>query len=97
MKTYSMRLCDLAFNSVARQSARGLAHSRTLRAVRWSSASAPAVLDCGGPPPLFHRAPNPPANSNALCRVRPTQPRSEGLQIMALTRALRLALFPAGL
>jgi hypothetical protein len=34
------------------QSARGLAHSKTLRAVRMSQENA-CVLDCGGPPPLF--------------------------------------------
>jgi hypothetical protein len=30
-----------------------------------------SVLECGGPPPLFHRAPNPHAISNTLCPLRP--------------------------
>jgi hypothetical protein len=35
-------------------SARGLAHSKTLRAVRSSPGKRASVLECGGPPPLFH-------------------------------------------
>jgi hypothetical protein len=45
------------FNQKVRppQSARGLAHSKTLRELEKSS-PARSVLDCGGPPPLFQPA-----------------------------------------
>jgi hypothetical protein len=58
------------------QSARGLAHSKTLRAVERHRERA-SVLECGGPPPLFFRATQPqlvdslaPARS-ALAGLRP--------------------------
>jgi hypothetical protein len=35
------------------QSARGLAQSKTLLAIRVPSGIRASVLDCGGPPPLF--------------------------------------------
>jgi hypothetical protein len=59
----SLRLCAFALKPVMKpfayftsfavpsESARGLAHSTTLRAVRMSQENA-CVMDCGGPPPL---------------------------------------------
>jgi len=35
------------------QSASGLAHSKTLRAIRAPPEFSACVLDCGSPPPLF--------------------------------------------
>ena len=47
--------CGIRMAIVPFQSARGLAHSKTLR-VRRAAPHFRQVLDCGGPPPLFPRS-----------------------------------------
>ena len=63
------------------KSARGLAHSRTLRKA-WGVGPRASVMECGGPPPLFGLST---ARLHAFCRVR----SSSGLCSGVVARARR--------